>query len=699
MSTDLPTVDDVASDPLVHRHGDFFAPPGLTNFLGAAQVDNDLFALRSITFPPFGSLGHTITARGYLDGRLVTAYGAPVTFTWRPDRVTRTATLGGLDVRTTTVLPPGESAAVVEIEISNPGPVREVTLKLGFDASVTHALRPWNAAEAPGEWDNERVRDDARARMVFRARHSDAVSVQGLDTSDCRLTHNGVEVVGSVAAGGSWRVAYVHAVGGSVEEAQATYDRVAADVPASLAAAEALWNREIAAMFTPGNESFSGSLPWLETTNGALRKVYALGAVGMLYHRRDSPANVLGRAYETLMPRYWQTLTCIWETSLSSLAHALLDPDVLRRHLEHWMTTDVHTHFGTERLTGATMGNWYSVNDYALSRLVRDLVSWSGDEEWLRTSPADGRTVADHVHGFATAYRALRRDHGLADYGGDINTFLECVSTYNHAIAALNAGAVFALRAAADMADVLGDTSTSMTYREEASSLAEAVKGLYEPGGGFFNVRHPDGSLVPVRHCYDFITVPRAMGSDLTDEQRTEMTEFFVRELQTPVWMHALSPYDDDALFSVRPDHQWNGAFPAWPSEAVAALYELGAADVAAAWLPGLARSANQGPFGQAQFAEVAYEPDSGGARKAPADFPWINDWADSSTGSYVSMVIEAMFGVQVGWDGTVTASPRLAEVDPDARLRGLVVRGRTYDVDAEGLHPTTPVDPQQDPL
>jgi hypothetical protein len=565
---------------------------------------------------------------------------------------------------------------------------RELSLKLGFDASVTHALRPWASAEAPGEWDNDCAVDDARRRVVFTARHSAAVSVQGLDTRDCRMLPRGVEVGATLAPGETWRVAYVHVVAADTDGAHAVYDRIAADVPRVVAASRTMWDRELAAMFTPGNDSFSGSLPWLETSNDALRRLYLMGAVGLLYHRRDSPASVLGRAYETLMPRYWQTLSCIWETSLSSLAHALLDPEVLRRHLEHWLATDVHTHFGTERLTGAPIGNWYSVNDYALTRLVRDLVCWSGDLDWLRSAPGElPATVADHVHRFAGAYRELRRDHGLADYGGDINTFLECVSTYNHAIAALNAGSVFCLRAARDMDVALAD-DTSAAYVDEADELAERVNGLYVDGGGFWNVRHPDGALVPVRHCYDFITVPEAMGEDLSEAQRREMTAFFVRELQTPTWMHALSPYDDDALFSVRPDHQWNGSFPAWPSEAVRALYTLGSPQVAADWLPGLARSANQGPFGQAHFAETAYPPDAGGALKSPSDLPWIEDWADSSTGSYVGMVIEAMFGLRVGWDGTVTANPQLAEVDPGARLRGLVIRGQVYDVDSSGLHP-----------
>ena len=55
------------------------------------------------------------------------------------------------------------------------------------------------------------------------------------------------------------------------------------------------------------------------------------------------------------------------------------------------------------------------------------------------------------------------------------------------------------------------------------------------------------------------------------------MVDFFQRELQTEDWMRSLSPWDPDASFSVRPDHQWNGAYPAWPADAARSLVALGA--------------------------------------------------------------------------------------------------------------------------
>src|SRR5579875_983179 len=325
-----------------------------------------------------------------------------------------------------------------------------------------------------------------------------------------------------------------------------------------------------------------------------------------------------------------------------------------------------------------------------MTRLVRDYVRVTGDREFLREeiSAASGqrKPVAEHVVDWARAWQGLRGAHGLADYG-EMDNLLECVSTYTHEVASFNATNVWALRSAAELADLRGERRLADTLRGEADELAAAVRRLYVPGG-YWLAGQPDGSTIPVRHCLDFANVAFAMASDLAPAERDEMVEFFVRELQTESWLRALSPYDPDAAFSVRPDHQWNGAYTAWPADAARALYELGRPDLVASWLPGLARTGNQGPFAQAHFTTEAAPDVKGGARKAPPQFPSLIDWACSSSGAYVDLVLQGVFGLQLPLDGEPTAAPRLDGIDPNARLTGLVIRGRSYEVSATGLRP-----------
>ena len=685
----IPTVHDLASDPLVHRFDEMFNLPGLTNFLGAAQVDHDLVGVRSVAFPPL-AMGETVTGHLFVDGRLFRSYGLPVTFTWRPDAVLRSAVVRDLRITTTTVCVADAAARVVDVEVHNlTGQVRPVRLGLACTSTVTRDPGPWFEASPPFE-ENNRVdpRPDRRA-ILFTSADTGAVCVQGVDVAATHLDRRGIEVATELAPGGSWRFGYTIALGADEASALATYDAAVADVPGHVWAAEQRWNRELEAVFVRGDGTYAGSLPVLETDNEAMRKLYWTGLLGVIWFRRDNPASVLGRSYDTLMPRYWQTVTFIWDYSLSSVVHALLDPHVMRRHLEHWIGTDIHTHVGTEWLTGAPIGEWYSVNDFAMTRLVRDYVRWTGDVDWLgreiSTPTQQARTVLHHLAEWAVAWQSLKSPSGLADYGG-IKNLLECVSTYVNEVASLNAANVWCLRVAAETASLLGDEKVADDARKQAAELADALRDLYFAGGGHWAARHRDGQLVPVRHCYDFATVGTTMAADLTAAQRQEMVDFFVRELQTPTWMRALSPYDADSAFCVRPDQQWTGAYPAWPPEAAKALVQLGRVDVVAEWLPGLAASANQGPFGQSHFVDDAMPLERGGARKAPPHPPYLIDWACSASGAWVSLVIEALFGVDVTMDGRVVAQPALERLDPGARLRGLVIRGHEYDVTARGL-------------
>jgi hypothetical protein len=165
------------------------------------------------------------------------------------------------------------------------------------------------------------------------------------------------------------------------------------------------------------------------------------------------------------------------------------------------------------------------------------------------------------------------------------------------------------------------------------------------------------------------------------------MVRFFREELQSPAWMRALSTRDIDVTFSIRPDHQWTGAYAAWPALALSALFRAGAGDVAVEWMRGLGRTATQGPIAQAHFVESFAGPETGGgALKAPSDQPYINDWACVSGCAYLEPIVESLFGVRAGLFGQIEATPQFGPFDPQAELRGLRYQGREYTVSAAGL-------------
>jgi hypothetical protein len=677
----VPTSQELGSGRLVHRPTDLFNPPGLTNFLGCIQADLDVTGFRALSFPPFAT-GDMQTAGLYLDGEYFPASGAPVSYTWYPDRIEREAEFRGIRLRTTLALAAGRTAGVMRITAHNEsGGYREVKLRLRLRGGITQTRAGWEFLP-PGEKDNRAEVDPGRGAVIFSARDTPAVLVQGIGGSAHTVDPRGVESVLRLRPGQGWQVDFVFAVAATAADALALYDEIRDRAAEVLAWGRAVWDREIEAAFTPGNGTYSGSLPVLETDDEAIRRLYYTAAVGLIYFRRDNPMAPHGRAYDTLMPRYWQTVTFLWDYALSGLAHALLDPVVQRRNLERWMQLDMHEHFGTEYLGGEAVGPWYSVNDYAMLQMAREYLRWSGDRAWLDRPADGGGTIRDRLGQFAITWKGLRKNSLLADYGG-IGNLLECVTTYVHEVAALNAANVWAMRFAAEL--LPGRSRAARGLRQEADVLVREVMQLYLDGTGYWAARHPDGD-VPVRHCYDFITVLNTINWDLAPRQRREMVDFFGRELMTRTWMRALSSSDEDAISDMRPDHQWTGAYTAWPAQALMGLFNAGEIDMAVDWMRRLALSANQGPFGQAHMVETAIEPDAGGARKAPPTYPWLCDWACSSSGAWLNTIIEGLFGVWASHRDGIQAWPRIAAVDPGARLRDLAYQGRLYTVTAQGV-------------
>lgn len=699
----IPTVGDFTSSGIVDRYDDMINPPGLTNHVVVAQVDHDVVAVRSVNMPPV-SQGDCVTGRLYLGGRLAQSLGQPVTHVWRPDQVARSTEIDGWLIETVTVVPPEAPGVVVRISVTNGMAERELDFGLWLDSQAVKSV-PWRRAEPP-RGHNVLERQGARRRgvpasppkgMEFHGAlepTADVATLQGLvhldgsDVDDSSTEDGLIRLRTSLGAGGRWEGAFVLVVGDEGADLDSAFAVLAQDIDGAVAASEGHWNRALADMFSTDGGLTSGALPVLETGNEAMLRLYWWGAMGTLWFRRENPAGVRPRHYDTLMPRYWQTTTFIWDYSLSSMVHALSDPDEMRSQILHWIGLDINEHFGTEWLTGGPAGNWYSVNQYAMVRLVHDYVTITGDMGFLDEEVVAGGqrlTVGDHVRQWALEWRNKRVNSALADYG-EIDNLLECVSTYVHEVASLNAANVWCMRTAADLSRHQGLDAEAAELERLAEELIPEIMALYLEGEGYFNARHPDGKLVPVGHCYDFSTVGTTIAEDLSDEVRQEMLRFFDDHLRTPSWMRALSASDGNAGFSLRPDHQWNGAYPAWPADSARAAIQLGGAELVADWLPGLARSANQGPPGQAHMVEEAVSAIDGGSRKAPPHYPYLTDWACSSAGAWCELVIESIFGVRRHADGTVTANPELEHFDPGARLTGLRVGGRVYEVDASGI-------------
>ena len=693
---DIPTCESMRSVTMTHKFLDLYAWPGLTNQWGCAQAAMDVVAVRSIAFPPYaqgemnvaplGSGGELLTGVLYIDGEYFASTKTPIEFVWQPDRIERTTRYKGLEITSTTIVPFKTMSVAVKFNVKNvSGQRRKTEIKLAINGGASKSVTPWGPS-SPGEFDNARTIDKMRNAVLCKSVRTEAFVLQGASPAPNQILPSWLIYEFDLAPGESKSITFVNSLGATATGAQKDFDAIVSNFDVAAKAANDEWNAELKAAFTPNNDRFSGYLPTLVTDDESLKRLYHTAVMTAVYFKRTTPHSVYGTTYVTLMPRYWETATFLWDISLSAMLFSMLDPAVLRRMMETWMTVDVHQHFGTEFLTGVGIGPWYSVNDFAMSRMAKEYLRWTGDKAWLDKT-VGGKTVFENLLSYAEHWRELDTNkHGLADYGG-VNNLLEAVSSYVHEVAGLNAANVYNLRFAAELLDFKGQKEKASAMRKEAIELGKRVQELYVDGKGIWRCRLPDGSYNEVHHCYDFGTTLMNIGDMMPQKQKSEMVAFFKRELQTPTWMRALSTRDLDVTFSIRPDHQWTGAYTAWPALALSGFFVAGEVDAAFEWMKGLAKTTQQGPIAQAHFTEAFLTPESnGGAIKSTSEQPYINDWACVSGCNYLEPIVDSIFGIDASLFGGITAKPNFGSFAAKAELRNINYQGKSYSADKKGI-------------
>jgi hypothetical protein len=694
----IPALHDLAAERLVHSWRDLYNLPTTQNELGYVQATKSVAGLTALALPPFAccgvpdtpwSPGFLLTCELFLNGKILLAYspgGDVLTYQWYPHRFLRETKADGLKFSCETFMPVKRRAVAQIIRAKNMGTTTR-KINLGFDmrAGVSKKATAW-FVNSPGEADNGMHWDATRGALTFTAQHSPAVSVQGIYPRPQRVEYGNMLTFDvTLGPGETKEFHYVNVVEGTAETALAAYDEVQSRFVEIERENETTFEALLKSAFTPGNSNFSGYLPQLETDDESLWQLYHAGLRNLLFGRRVSPDSKYGATYLTLGGHVIQTLSFPWDTSLTSLSLALLDPEALRRLVENWFVQDMHQHLATDYLTGEAVGPWYAVNDMAIVRCAENYLHVTGDFGWLDKKIGE-RTTIEHLYWHATYWKELdKTGHGLGDYG-KIENLLEVVSTYLHETAGMNAGNVSSMRFVADLLEHRGDSSRAAQLRSEAKSLAQRInEKLYVAGKGWWNCGYPDGSFVEVRHCYDFLSVLDNMAEDLSETQMKEMSQFFWQELHSEYWMRALSPNDADATWNIRPDHSWLGAYSAWPPMTAKGLYKTDQSSRVAAWLKNVSKAANQGPIGQAHFVETVFPLEHGAAYKCPEDPPYINDWCCISAGAFTDLVIDTIFGANLSLFDGVKAKPKLADFDSRARLTNLRHQGKNYVISAKG--------------
>lgn len=711
----LPQADDLASDLLtVNPLDPDFAPPALTNQWSGVMAGRDPFSYRGFSAPTLyheGVQAELLLGLGGESLRPAAERSQPLHYRWYPSRIVRTFSWAGLEfeselylsVRRQVVLNrltitnsedtvqtinlmlrlladvrgewhttwPPEDTVQAQIALDeNRGAIRLLAPKCGVCALAGAAIPPVSMASFA---ENDTRWDEALATGRLDGQLSDKGRYAALHYSLTLEPHAQVQL------------RWVHALAEDENAAEQDFDSHLTDFDAHCADVRDAWQTEWEAAFTPGSGRFSGVAPLLECANPKVTRLYTMGIMTLLYCKRTPHFGGIAETYITGFPSSTETFAINWvfpwDTKMVSGILSLLDPAVLRGMMVRWIGADLHGGCALDFVTREPVGFWYAVNDYALIHMCYQYLRYTGDTAFLAEG-VRGKSVLDHLKDAALYYQKLAGEDGLADYG-EAENLLECVGSYTHKVASFNAANVWNLRTVARSLQHEARDNEATGLLELADTLLPNVLSLYEPGEGVWTCLQPDGSRVPVRHCLDFFTTAQCLSGDLSAEQLGEMVAFFLRELRTETWMHALSPLDPDTAFSSRTDHQDEGAYTTWPAYCFEVLVQTGHEADAVSWLgdasrAGLADVTRQGPFGQAYCHGDEGSPRLAGAgAKAPMEMPHIEKPVLVSGGKYAQIIVEALAGLEPVLFGDLELHPR--QLPFSLTLYNLSLRGGLY--------------------
>ncbi len=403
------------------------------------------------------------------------------------------------------------------------------------------------------------------------------------------------------------------------------------------------WAARWQGMFTPGNNHFSGHLPTLVTSDEKLRDIYYRSLLTLLVLHRTN-MKLCDRVFVTSGERD-KGVVFFWDTSMWSKVFALVEPRAMKQHAKIFLSCDPHRGPVVNMATGEQWDGWYAANDSTIFTFVSEYINSTDDVAFLDEKVGD-RTVLEHLDALATNWQELQKDKRvmLADYGENRN-LLECAPAYVHRVPSFNAANVWMMRAVADLQAQRGNTARAAQLREWASQFAQAVLDLYKPGDGVWYALHRDGKRVELRHCYDFVCIGKFMNNDLTPQMKREMVAFVKRELLDGHWMRAMSPLDEAAAKSDRPDHGPMGAYDAWPALTAESMCLLGDWKPAVEFLRNTQAALNEGVYGQAH----EYYGENRGQRGAPVRIAMRGACMRESIGggAFAEMIIGTLFGFQ----------------------------------------------------
>ena len=762
------------------------AMPGLNSSIGSIQMEADPVAIKHPIFPPYSG-GEEITGITLLGNKQIAQISHHVELQWKAYEVQRFCHTAGLLLESRTALLPEEPLAGVELTITNEASHRQ-EISPGFIFSgrsrntgnegyawavpaVPTTVSAFNSTEGLYQRITE-AGPGLPGGLLFENHTGNGYSVQCADPVPDQFERGRIaRYTFSLGPGQSVRVVFLFSFHEDKAKALSLVLQWRGRSAELFTKAQQWWEHLWQAAFTPNNGVFSGYAPVLESRHEELLRTYYNAILTQLTCRRTYPHAVVSPCYLTLWPRRGEgSVYLTWEMPYTAGLLSKLDPEALHSFWTFtaqapFLQTQVANYFEREfggwtcgghpqtLLSGAlNLSRWAGDNRWQTVRIVRKLKKTKGFEaasqnQIVGDDESDEKSFHERemrgwdVFKEALFYHRERHLPGsiLADVG-ERDGYLECVTTYAHATAALSSIQAWALAEAAPLlnaasgASFLKDAaadkngspvakfeaspqspsekrststspgpqsenktastppmfrsdqrrpSTPTELRHESERLLQEVLTLYNEGQGYFSCRFPDGSVYGAANLYDIGVVLSTVGERLPQHIVEEIAKFARDNLITPTWSHCLRPVDPDVVSGMRCDHQWVGCFAAWPAQFIYGLLRAGYSEEwVTDWVRGISHVTRQGPYGQAYWAEDVYPPEAGAAAKCFDELTQGNHWVIQSGVHFFDTVVEGILGLSADLEGDLSVKPGLAPFQQEATLRNIRVHDRNYNLE-----------------
>jgi hypothetical protein len=695
--------------------------PTQSNFFGSATPSTDpLDALGLDVYDSFPFVGWLRTRLSALDTNNIQQFFAPNSSRWLASRSERRAYAPGQDFSTITAEISHRflfesSSTLIMVSLRNDGssPISLKNLQLSMTSGVRLVTEMSWVVPLPGDdgswactgyynsinYTSMYFMDSiSRAKAVIGTVPPPITSTGGGQAPSCwgNLFYGDVLLAPN---GGFWNLTLVLVPGLDMKNLTIELNSLLANPVVAAVTSDLNWETRWQQAFTPNNNHYSGNAPLLSVTNDdplavSMSNFYYMSVLTVLTTERvnwpqsalysDCPRlyaigqeGLAGGGAPAGRPlggsAFW-----IWDESYASLILSLLDPNAVRAYLRALLqNVNISTTNAIDLISGEPIlpwpdgfggGGFYAFNAQQLFTMVSNYITTTNDTAFLNENIGPlSKRVADTLLSLALHWQNFDLDNNLlVEYSDDDGNYLECVPHYRGAVAALQAGSVFMMRSVADLIDRLYSSDPILApwpvqLRTLATNMSNITRTLmYVSGQGQWStfVSSANPQFTPVPTVVDFAHVSRFLRNDLSNNQTSESSEFFLSQLLFPNWtgwLRALAVPDGD--YSQRADHGTTGSYTTWGSLSIEALaINDGNWSRAITLFDQFAPILRLGPLGQAGQVKIIGIDNSTEhvVFKAP-EWPFVN----IAGANFADVILRSLFGFDPKW-----ASSSLADVE-----------------------------------